>query len=484
VDSEEQTVSDDDDFSSDDEEPEVKEASDGRAIPGSPWQDEVVFDPDLGVVYRKNVLILETEGDFDRLSGLGLNGTGEPEIVDVPRVFENDEPSRVVITPVRDDLDLPRTVTRLREQEVRAHLDHVLFSDQCACGCGCPPHPLFGSFSGNPFYANPFYANPFYANPFYANPFHANPFHANPFYANPFYANEFRAAGRNRTSALPSDRPGWGLAGFGTAAHTVRVAVLDTGIIDPGERLPAVPLRQLLRVANVTAVGVDRFDTSPADGYCDAAAGHGTFVAARIGAIAPGCDMEVQSVLGATGVGVEATVFQRLMEMATSGSPPHLVNMSFSTYAPERPFFLALAVKVLQTAGTVIVASAGNDATCVPTYPACLPGVIGVAAIGPLGPAPFTNYGQWVRACAPGVDVVSAYFNKNGALPNIGEGDPDDFKGWAKWSGTSFAAPAVVGALARDLQLNGGAPRDAVRRVIDNPELLRLRDLGTVVNVA
>ena len=47
------------------------------------------------------------------------------------------------------------------------------------------------------------------------------------------------------------------------------------------------------------------------------------------------------------------------------------------------------------------MASAGNDALSRPVLPAALPGVVGVGALGPGGPAPFPNYGPWVDACAP-----------------------------------------------------------------------------------
>ena len=98
--------------------------------------------------------------------------------------------------------------------------------------------------------------------------------------------------------------------------------------------------------------------------------------------------------------------------------------------------------------------------------------------------APFSNYGPWVRACAPGVDLVSTFFaGWNGDAPCDADGDPDDYTGWACWSGTSFAAPVVVGALAREMATGVDPPTEAVARLIDNPALLRIPGLGTVVNV-
>ncbi len=53
--------------------------------------------------------------------------------------------------------------------------------------------------------------------------------------------------------------------------------------------------------------------------------------------------------------------------------------------------------------------------------------------------------------------------------------DPDDFSGWASWSGTSFSAPLVVAALARHMLMTGGSGADAVEAVIDDPGLTRIR---------
>jgi subtilisin family serine protease len=141
-------------------------------------------------------------------------------------------------------------------------------------------------------------------------------------------------------------------------------------------------------------------------------------------------------------------------------------------------------------AGIPIIASAGNDGVCTPQYPAAFPGVIAVAALGPDGPPPWTNYGDWVDACAPGSDLVSTFFDRfDGAFPTINSYDPDRFSGWAEWSGTSFAVPVVVAAVARELVCGrrpGGEVLDAVtavERVVRAPHLACLPCLGTVVNI-
>jgi subtilisin family serine protease len=222
-----------------------------------------------------------------------------------------------------------------------------------------------------------------------------------------------------------------------------------------------------------------------ADNVIDPIAGHGTFIAGIIKMIAPMCRLRVQGPLTGYGDISEhdlTIVLQRLYERGA----PDLLNLSLGGYAVEDMPALGKVVRDLQRAGTVLVASAGNDATCRPTYPAAFPGVIAVGALGPYGPAHFTNYGNWVRACAPGVNVVSTFFDD---CPAPGGGE---FDGWATWSGTSFAAPAVVGALAHamladradldDPEQRREARARAVQRLIDDPGLFRIPGLGAVVN--
>jgi hypothetical protein len=93
-------------------------------------------------------------------------------------------------------------------------------------------------------------------------------------------------------------------------------------------------------------------------------------------------------------------------------------------------------IRFAQSKGAVVVPSAGNDGVRRRALPAALPGVVGVGALGPSGPAPFTKDGNWVRACAPGVDIVSAFFIEfNGPLPRSSATNPT-----TSWAGRSGAA--------------------------------------------
>lgn len=485
----------------------------------------MAFSSDGGFAYRPNqVLVHDGVADqaaavFDRWADELSEGKDAR-----PRFVRDDSPIAGEFARFTGPFRVPEAIDRLHTAGILAQPNHVVF----ATGC-CPPHPSdpqaesfynsaaarvqageSGGVGAKPFYANPFYANPFYANPFYANPFYANqggccgcrcgcgcaganPFYANPFYANPFYANAdpspfmvpaLHLTGDRRSSARPADAPD---AISGAPANGVRIAILDTGWATD-DHAPAG-----LGGIPVTAQGLDEPDAD-GDDFLDPAAGHGTFIAGIIHQLAPGAELEAIRVLSGHGDGDEAEIADELWALAqrpdTPDSPdttetlrPHIVNLSFGGYSPHGMGAMAHAVASLSEAGSVVVASAGNDATCLPMYPAVLPQVVSVAALDhDAEAAVFTNYGHWVRACTAGVEIRSLFFDQfNGAEPADADGDPDHFQGWATWSGTSFAAPRVVAALAQRVA-NGSTPQEAVEALVEAESLTRKPMLGTVVN--
>ena len=138
-------------------------------------------------------------------------------------------------------------------------------------------------------------------------------------------------------------------------------------------------------------------------------------------------------------VDVPTLAFELWLVMLFLG--PTIVNFSFGGTGRDIMFETVIDHYHRQH-GVVFVGAAGNEGSCVEQYPAALASVIGVAALGPTGPAPWSNYGPWVDACAPGTDIVSSFFAKfDGDMPSINGLDPDDFDQWATWSGTSLASP-------------------------------------------
>jgi hypothetical protein len=310
--------------------------------------------------------------------------------------------------------------------------------------------------------------------------------YGSPVYGSPVYGSpEYTATGKRRSSARPATLDDMiGVLEESSNAPDApggpTVIILDTGLAQPGNRPDA------LNPNRITAAGSDTdAPDEDEDRDLDPAAGHGTFIAGVIDHIQPGCSITLFRVLTTYGDGDEAAIAAVLRGL-TIDDPEHtIINLSFGAYVLENPIVLEWAIRTLQDKGVVFVASAGNDGTCSPQYPAAFSGVVSVGAIGPSGPAPFSNYGPWVRACAPGVDILSTFFtNFNGRATAGASGtDPDLFQGWAIWSGTSFSGPAVVGALAKEMVSVGCTAKEAVERIVDAPGLMRIPDLGTVVNV-
>ncbi len=453
----------------------VDDGQGGRERPTGPWTDRVRFGSRAGsdpFAYRPGQVITGG-GDAGRAAVAEL--AGDASVAELG--------SSLHVSGVDDPLGL---VDDLRVRGHLAHPNHVYFAHAVGgCEC-CPPHPASGSGPGaNPMYASPMYASPMYASPMYASPMYASPMYASPMYASPMYASPMYASVPVHSSArpAPSGTPTADLVRDyrqGEARVGADVIVLDTGLAAHPFRPAALADPSPIRAAS--RADEDRPDEND-DRELDPAAGHGTFIAGLIDQLAPGCAITIHRVLSTFGDGDEVTIAACLDALEPADPARTILNLSFGGYVIDHPHLLARAVRRLQRMGVVVVASAGNDATCRPTYPAALDGVVSVGAVGPGGPAPFTNYGSWVRACAPGVDLLSTFFRDVDSI-EVGHGEPERFDGWALWSGTSFAAPVVVGALAATMRAADCSAEEAVNRLIDAPALMRIPYLGTVVNVA
>ncbi|HKK21973.1 MAG TPA: S8 family serine peptidase, partial [candidate division Zixibacteria bacterium] len=161
--------------------------------------------------------------------------------------------------------------------------------------------------------------------------------------------------------------------------------------------------------------------------------GHGTFVSGLISLTAPGCKILPLRAFDTLGLGTTFGITRAIYAAIDEGA--EVINMSFSMYSASTA--LRTAVKDARHAGIVMIASAGNDHTNDSTYPAAFPEVIAVSSIDESEQAAwFSNYGEYVDLCAPGVNLYSAL-----------AGDYE----WGTWSGTSFSAALVSGACALEL---------------------------------
>ncbi len=227
-------------------------------------------------------------------------------------------------------------------------------------------------------------------------------------------------------------------------------------------------------------------------GTLDFEGGHGTFIAGVIAQLCPDADVHTAGVLSSFGDGDVSEVIAGLQKaFAATAEPIDIVVMSFGAFfADDDPGIFGSSL--VQLLGDRFgVAAAGNQATCRPYFPAGLNEVKGIGAVGAGGRAWFSNWGGWVDACAPGVDVVSTFFDFSEDLslfPDLDDLKPRVYKGWARWSGTSFSAPKVAAALAQEMFLNLNdagtdliSAQEAWRRLTTHNHL-RMPDLGVVFN--
>jgi Subtilase family len=271
-----------------------------------------------------------------------------------------------------------------------------------------------------------------------------------------------------------------------------KVLVLDTGLRTSRSHPEHADLRtsSLGRPLNVRVhdewrsdprVGARDDEDEPDDdstGTLDFEAGHGTFITGIVRQICPDAEVFPAGVLSSFGEGDTRRVRRTLRRMTGRCGPFDIVVMSFGAHFADDeagPFGKSL-LSLLGDA--VAVAAAGNLRTCRPYFPAAVPGVVGVGALESGGRAWFSNFGPWVDACAPALNVVSTFFDDfTETVANRRR-----YRQWARWSGTSFAAPKVAGAIAQEMYRNQISAREAWTR-LSSPKHLRVPDLGVVFNV-
>jgi hypothetical protein len=192
-------------------------------------------------------------------------------------------------------------------------------------------------------------------------------------------------------------------------------------------------------------------------GTPDRAAGHATFVTGLVLQQAPGATVEVRRVLDDDGHADSWDVAKELVRFSRSGVD--VLNLSFGCLTDDNrpPLVLATALDRLDPQ-LVVVAAAGNHRTAGaeplvrPMWPAAFEEVLAVGALTPDGeladwsPDPLRL--PWVDVVAPGVGLRSAYLSGKVRLDDTGQTLGEFVHGFATWSGTSFAAARVSGAIA------------------------------------
>ncbi|PZA19498.1 hypothetical protein DMO24_20420 [Modestobacter versicolor] len=185
--------------------------------------------------------------------------------------------------------------------------------------------------------------------------------------------------------------------------------------------------------------------------------GHGTFIAGLVLQQAPAAGVWVERALGPTGEALSSQVAEAAMTLARRGV--QVLNLSLGCFAddPNSREVMQQLVDDLHAVSPemVVVAAAGNlggpgePATPEDFWPAALRDVVAVGAVEtPTSTrwAEWSNRGRWVDLAAPGSRLVSTFVEGTVATT---DGEQLRYEGWARWSGTSFAAAVAAGAIAR-----------------------------------
>ena len=233
-----------------------------------------------------------------------------------------------------------------------------------------------------------------------------------------------------------------GVLGAAGGPGAVRVLVLDTGVW----------LNSPLPKDRYTA---EEYEADVGDeGVRDGDAGHANFVAGVMLGRSRRVQPRMVRLVDPYGVCRESDLVAALRQ---AGDEP-IINLSLGGYTLDDrpPVLLTAALAGLLTTGDrVVVAAAGNDGQHDrPFWPAAYAGtsapwrrrVVAVAAHDGRRICEWSNTGTWITLAAPGADVLSTFVHH--------EDFPD---GWARWSGTSFAAPFVAAAIAEALPAAGSA---------------------------
>ncbi len=251
-----------------------------------------------------------------------------------------------------------------------------------------------------------------------------------------------------------------------TVGDKIRVVVIDTGWPQPADETAAA--------ADVNAGNYGQLPALPP--Y----AGHGLFAEEVVRSHAPGADISHLEFPITSGGTVNEVDLAHLLQQALALNP-QVINMSAGCHTRhDRP--LKAFERVWRNQSTapkdrpVVIAAAGNDASPSPFYPAASPWAIGVGSLDQDNEvSSFSNYRQSADVFIIGRNHVNRFPLGRYTChwsPNVGNHRMFT-TGYARWSGTSFAAPLLAGLVAAHLSGYAGTPREGARDLIRDKRVWR-----------
>jgi subtilisin family serine protease len=209
-------------------------------------------------------------------------------------------------------------------------------------------------------------------------------------------------------------------------------------------------------------------------------AGHGGFVASLIRRQAPAAQIHAEGVLDPGTGRADSWDTARAIARLAATQRLDILNLSLGGYAYNGPpLVISRAVERLGP-GVLVIAAAGNHGSFAQLtagrtrhsgcWPAAMPPAVAVGAVDAHGnTALFSPELPWVTCTAPGVDVVGSYLTGE---VRVGD-DIRHFDGLARWSGTSFSAATVCGAVAARTVPGSVTPRQALAALLAADDLVR-----------
>jgi len=210
--------------------------------------------------------------------------------------------------------------------------------------------------------------------------------------------------------------------GGATALNQSAASYLDQYSVSYLDQSYAIYLDQ------ASASYLDQSSASYLDGL-NPAYGHGTLCAGIIAVVAPDAMIMPLRTFDDNGSSDLFMIAKAIRYGVQQGA--QVINMSFGTLTDSTA--IRSAVTYAQRENAALIASAGNNNTSDPQFPAAYSGMVTSAATDIRDvKASFSNYGKPVFVDAPGVNIISAFPGNLYAMVN----------------GTSFSAPIVAGTVA------------------------------------